>query len=540
MSRSRPLSTTAAGLFIAIFLGSSPGGAAAREQRQEASRSFDRTVTVASGQSLRIEHRHGNIRITTHASGELHVQAAIRVSADSQQTAAELLDRIQVEMADAPSAVTVRTRYPEQQWFRSNRNLSFAVDYTILMPERMPLDVKNSFGNVSATGVKAEAVIVNAHGTLTVADAGRSRLENSFGAIDVARTSGDVTITGSNGNVAAATVGGALTVTHRFGRVTVSTVRGVAIIANSNGHVDLADAASATVTNSFGTVTLRDVRNNATVINSNGAVTGAGLGGPAKLTTSFGAIDVKDVTGDLTIENSNGAVKIANVRGGATARTSFAPLEAAGVSGAVSATNSNGAISLRDIGAATEVRGSFGRIDVQAVKAGVRIATGNSDVRAMNVGPLFVKTSFGLVSAERVAGSLTVDNANGGVQATGVAGAADIKTSFGPVVLRDVGGAVTVRNQNGSIDASVSGKPGCHDVTLATTFSPIQVHLPEAGYVVTATTSFGRIQSDVPITSTGTVGEGTLSGTIGAGGCALRLTNANGDIRILKATPGEF
>jgi hypothetical protein len=115
-----------------------------------------------------------------------------------------------------------------------------------------------------------------------------------------------------------------------------------------------------------------------------------------------------------------------------------------------------------------------------------------------------------------------------------------VKTTFGPVVLRDVAGAINVRNQNGAIDAATAAKAGsCNDVTLATTFSPIQVHLPAAGYAVTAQTSFGRIHSDLPITATGTLGEGTLSGTIGAGGCALRLTNSNGDIRILKA-PGEF
>jgi DUF4097 and DUF4098 domain-containing protein YvlB len=150
-----------------------------------------------------------------------------------------------------------------------------------------------------------------------------------------------------------------------------------------------------------------------------------------------------------------------------------------------------------------------------------------------------VKTSFGLVAAERVRGSLTVDNSHGGVQATGVAAGVDVKTTFGPVVLRDVGGKVDVRNQNGAIEAAVaaSTSSGCQDVTLTTSFSPIQIQLPQAGYTVAATTSFGKIHSDVPITQTGTLGEGRLSGTLAGGGCALQLTNSNGDIRIVKRLP---
>jgi DUF4097 and DUF4098 domain-containing protein YvlB len=134
-----------------------------------------------------------------------------------------------------------------------------------------------------------------------------------------------------------------------------------------------------------------------------------------------------------------------------------------------------------------------------------------------------------------------VTTGNGGVRVINARGPVTVTTTFGPVELRNVEGKVDVRNQNGAIDASAIAKPGaCHDITLTTTFSYIQVQVPNAGYAVTAQTSFGTIRSDVPITATGTMGgEGRLSGTIGAGGCALQLTNSNGDIRILKQAAGQ-
>lgn len=487
-------------VMLAFSILACSAAAHAVDQRQESTRSFDRTIAVTSGQSLRLEHRHGDVRITTHTRPELRVQAMIRVSAESQADAAEFLAGIDVEIVEAPSTITVRTRYPEQKR-RNRRNFSYSVDYTVLVPDRMPLHVRNSFGNVSVSGAKADATIINGHGTLTASDGGgRHFLENSFGAIEATRMAGDVTITGANGNVSAATIKGGLNITNRFGRVTVGAVQGTALVANANGQVDLTDVGSANVTNSFGAVTVTDVRGPLTVSNSNGSVTASRVKGAAKVTSSFAAIDMRDVGADAIVENSNGGVKLATVRGSASVKTSFGPMEVIGITGPLNATNSNGSVLLRDVGGPADVRGSFGRVDAEDMKAGLRITTGNSGVRVINA-----------------------------------RGAVTVTTTFGPVELRNVDGKVDVRNQNGAIDASVSAKPGaCHDVALATTFSYIQAQLPNAGYVVTAQTSFGTIRSDVPITATGTIGEGRLSGTIAGGGCALQLTNSNGDIRILK------
>jgi hypothetical protein len=50
---------------------------------------------------------------------------------------------------------------------------------------------------------------------------------------------------------------------------------------------------------------------------------------------------------------------------------------------------------------------------------------------------------------------------------------------------------------------------------------------------VSARTSFGRIHTDFPITTTSVSSE-SVTGTIGKGGCKLDLANANGSITIEK------
>ena len=108
-------------------------------------------------------------------------------------------------------------------------------------------------------------------------------------------------------------------------------------------------------------------------------------------------------------------------------------------------------------------------------------------------------------------------------------------TSFSGVSLEGVGGKISVENQNGAVDVTASSAT-CKVVSIRTSFSHIAVRLPaNAGYRLKARTSFGRINSQLPITASGAMGGDSLEGTIGNGGCTLDLTNSNGNIDISKA-----
>lgn len=174
------------------------------------------------------------------------------------------------------------------------------------------------------------------------------------------------------------------------------------------------------------------------------------------------------------------------------------------------------------------------------MKKGAHITTGFGTVTLADIGgDTFVKTTFGLVNVERIGGSLTVENSNGGVRAFAVHGFANVRTSFGPVGLFEILGSVDVDSQNGTVE--VSGVPlrsaagSCNHISLKTSFSPIRVHLVENGdYDLAAHTSFGKVTSEMPVTTTGEMGGESWNGKINKGGCALQLTDNNGAIEILK------
>src|SRR2546428_2434884 len=55
--------------------------------------------------------------------------------------------------------------------------------------------------------------------------------------------------------------------------------------------------------------------------------------------------------------------------------------------------------------------------------------------------------SFGLVRVDRLGGSLTVENSNGGLTASAVKGSVNARVSFSSVMLNGVGGSIDVEDR---------------------------------------------------------------------------------------------
>ncbi len=115
-------------------------------------------------------------------------------------------------------------------------------DYTIAIPENAPLSVRNRFGNVSASGLRAASNITNAQGNVTVrGGVGAQSIENRFGSIEATDLAGDAVVRNANGPIKVERVKGSLQVTNRFGPVRASDVARDVTIRNANGPVEVQD-----------------------------------------------------------------------------------------------------------------------------------------------------------------------------------------------------------------------------------------------------------------------------------------------------------
>jgi len=494
-----------AGIFLALMTGAAAGA----RPREEFTKTFQKSLSIQPGQSLSLDHKFGSVSIRTHSSSQVDITASIRVAASTQSEASSSANQINIDVRQTATGVAIQTQYPERRGgiFSGQSGISYSVDYSIVVPESAPVQVKNSFGNLTVAGLKAKADLHDSHGSVELTGAaGPSSVSNSFGTVKVIDINGDLTVTNQNGPIDAKNISG-----------------------------------GAELNTSFASVTFYGVGGRLSVSATNSSVTGGKVGAGAFVRTTFGAVAVSDVGGNTEIQNSNGKIVVKDIRGNAILRTSFGEIEATGISGTATVNDSNASVRLTNVDGYAEVHSTFGRVDLSGLRQGARVVTGNASVSLSGVnGDTYVKTSFGLVKAEHVGGSLTIENTNGGVRGAGIKGGAEIRTSFGPVILEGVGGPVRVDSQNGSVEvsgvAARSASGGCNGISLRTSFAPIKVALsPEGGYNVTARTSFGRISSELPVTVSSTTNFQSLAGTIGKGDCELSLTNANGSIDILKA-----
>jgi hypothetical protein len=510
----------------------------------EVSHDFQKTVQLAGGQNVRIENIFGEVRV--HGGGgsrEVKISATIRVQANSREEAESFAQRIQVAVEQAKD-LRIATTYPNK--LHMSRNVSYAVNYEIVVPSDAPVNIHNSFGNVEVSDIQAAVDVDNSHGALTAHNLGVVYLNNSFGAIELSSAAGNALVNDTNANVQVSDVRGTLELNNRFGNTTVHSVQGAVTIGAGNGMISVSDIPSANITGSFAAIDARNIRENLSVRNNNGNIDFSSVGGTAAVNNSFGNVTFSDVRGKVTCATTNGQVKGSSLSGAnlVTIRNSFGSIDLSNVMGVVDAQTNNGKITVREARNSLILQSSFGDIEVSTSSKGARATTGNGGIVLRDIGgDTFAKTSSGSITVDHVTGNFTAENTNGSVTARNVSGDVTATTSFAGVTLESISGKVSVENQKGAIyvTAGRGGYSGCHDISLKTSFAPIRVRIPDgSAFTVSARTSLGRISTELPVTTTGNLGSDTLNGTIGnaayaaAQSCHLQMTNANGNIEIAK------
>lgn len=327
-----------------------------------------------------------------------------------------------------------------------------------------------------------------------------------------------------------------LEVRNEFGEVTLSGCKGGSRVVNGHGALHLRDGAGThNLEDAFGAVEVSGNNGDVTVNNGNGAVTVSDVTGSVDVKGRFGKVTVRNTGRGVTVVNNNGAVTV-DIAGSANVTNSFGEVGVHAVRDDVTVRNANGAIMATKAGGAAWLKTTFGSITATDVGKTLNATSANGSIRATKVGgQLTAKGSFGVIDLSQVTGGIDVTNQNGAVKAVDVKGSARVVTSFGGITMEDVAGSVEATNTNGSITVTSAARSGCQPIVLKSSFGPIKLWLPDAvNYDVTATTSFGMINLDFPVTTSGAISQDALHGRIGNGGCELRITDTNGRIDILK------
>ncbi len=75
------------GIAAVLLFASLPASAAGNEAQDEVTRNFDKTLTLGAGQSVRVEHKFGEVRVHGESGREVRISAVIRAQASSHEEA---------------------------------------------------------------------------------------------------------------------------------------------------------------------------------------------------------------------------------------------------------------------------------------------------------------------------------------------------------------------------------------------------------------------------------------------------------------------
>ncbi len=137
-----------------------------------------RELTLDARSLLRVDGRaNGGVRVEGHDGRDIRVRARVRAYAESEGEAREILDAVRIDDGDV-----LRAEGPR----RLERRTGWSVQWEILVPRRIDLEVTATNGGVAVSGVD-----------------GRMQLQTTNGGVQLADVAGDVRARTTNGGVTA-------------------------------------------------------------------------------------------------------------------------------------------------------------------------------------------------------------------------------------------------------------------------------------------------------------------------------------------------
>lgn len=214
----------------------------------------------------------------------------------------------------------------------------------------------------------------------------------------------------------------------------------------------------------------------------------------ADVSGNYGDIEVNGLNKDLVIFSKYGDIDVRDIEGSAVVNNSFGKIEVFNIDGKVEADNQNGVIKADSIGGDARLEVSFGKIEANNIKGSLYAKTSNGKIDADNInGNADIRSSFGNINAANIDGNSIINNSNGAIDVNELKGNVQIKNSFGSICY----------SSSNSLNADIYAK-----------------------------TSFGNIETNLPINVTKAVNDYTAQGITGEGKYKIELITSNGRIEI--------
>jgi len=183
-----------------------------------------------------LNHRYGDVRVTGQPDSSLVVlDAVVRASAGMAEAAQAFAEEVDFVFQSGRRGTVITTRYPRPS--QPDPRLSYDVQIDLVVPHSVRLEVDNSFGDLTVTGVHGGCDVVSRFGHVELEHCGRCEVTGRYGDVRTSRTEGPLRVENSFGNVVLDEASDVTRVTNQYGAVQAVRMRGPTRITNVLGSI---------------------------------------------------------------------------------------------------------------------------------------------------------------------------------------------------------------------------------------------------------------------------------------------------------------
>lgn len=140
---------------------------------------IEKSYQVNASTLLKIDNKFGTVEVNSWDKSEFSIKVEIIGKGRNEERAQRILDAINIDINEGSTEIEFQTEIAKS---KSKNEEGFEINYTIYMPENNPLDIKNSFGDVTMGNRGADLDLRVSYGSMKVGDvAGNSNIKLSFG-----------------------------------------------------------------------------------------------------------------------------------------------------------------------------------------------------------------------------------------------------------------------------------------------------------------------------------------------------------------------
>jgi hypothetical protein len=129
-------------------------------------KSVNKSYNVSASDKLTINNQFGKVEVHTWAKNEIKVDVNVEVSANTNEHAQKILDRISVADSKSGGNISFKTKIDNVNNSKGEKS-SMEINYSIYMPATNPLELSNQFGPTIIPDHRGEVDISSKFGSLT-------------------------------------------------------------------------------------------------------------------------------------------------------------------------------------------------------------------------------------------------------------------------------------------------------------------------------------------------------------------------------------